>query len=241
MKKQLFYSRLLIWLLRFRCRKGYGVHSPFAYSLITGVIYEKTPYYNYKHLNKIICKARKQDPALWNRSLEKSKICKLLFRLLNDAQANTILEIGTSAGASTLYLSSARKNARCVTLDEKSQANKLATRLFSSYENPIEFRVGDVPSLVIEAISELESLDFLLLHPKNYPLNVVQMMFEECMNKVNPHSVFVIRDIYASLAMRKWWKELVKDQRLGITFDLYDLGIIFFDQTKIKQHYIVNF
>ena len=27
----------------------------------------------------------------------------------------------------------------------------------------------------------------------------------------------------------------------GITFDLYDLGIIFFDKTKIKQDYIVNF
>ena len=30
----------LIWLARFRHRKGYGVHSPFAFRFITDVIYE---------------------------------------------------------------------------------------------------------------------------------------------------------------------------------------------------------
>ena len=34
-------------LSRFRYRCGYGVHSPFAFSLITDVIYEKMPYYAY--------------------------------------------------------------------------------------------------------------------------------------------------------------------------------------------------
>jgi hypothetical protein len=28
---------------------------------------------------------------------------------------------------------------------------------------------------------------------------------------------------------------------VGITFDLFDLGIIFFDRKRFKQHYTVNF
>ena len=43
-------KRPFIWLSRFRHRCGYGVHSPFAFSLITQVIYESTPYYKYKDL-----------------------------------------------------------------------------------------------------------------------------------------------------------------------------------------------
>jgi adenylosuccinate synthase len=41
--------------------------------------------------------------------------------------------------------------------------------------------------------------------------------------------------------MKELWKRLQEDERVGITFDLYDLGLLFFDKTKIKQHYIVNF
>ena len=43
-------KRPFIWLYRFRHRCGYGVHSPFAFNLITHVIYETTPYYKYWEL-----------------------------------------------------------------------------------------------------------------------------------------------------------------------------------------------
>lgn len=41
--------------------------------------------------------------------------------------------------------------------------------------------------------------------------------------------------------MKKLWKCMMQDEKVGITFDLYDIGILFFDKTKIKQDYIVNF
>ena len=43
-------KRPFIWLYRFRHRCGYGVHSPFAFNLITHVIYESTAYYKYEEL-----------------------------------------------------------------------------------------------------------------------------------------------------------------------------------------------
>lgn len=241
MKRRMIYNRILIWLLRFRHRKGYGVHSPFAFNLITGVIYEKSSYYDYQYLRGIIRKERKNSPTLWSRYLENRRICELLFRLVNYAQPYTILEVGTFAGASSIYLSCARKNGRFITLDEKSPANQLATSLFRHYKGNIDYRIGEVPALVSETVSEFDTLDFLLLHAGDYSLSTVQNMFENCLSKSSPRSVFVIQDIYSSSAVKKWWKELVDDERLGITFDLYDIGVIFFDKKKIKQHYIVNF
>lgn len=73
-----------LWLKRIRYRKGYGVHSPFAFQLITDVIYQKLPYYAYSLLNKQL-------------TLEdKSRISelKLLLRLSNYLQPNTVYLFG---------------------------------------------------------------------------------------------------------------------------------------------------
>ena len=37
------------------------------------------------------------------------------------------------------------------------------------------------------------------------------------------------------------WKELRESPLVGITYDLYYAGIVFFDKSKFKQHYDVNF
>ncbi|MCD8387762.1 MAG: hypothetical protein LUD17_12865 [Bacteroidales bacterium] len=39
-----------MWLKRWRRRRGYGVHSPFAYRFICSVITEELPYYDYWRL-----------------------------------------------------------------------------------------------------------------------------------------------------------------------------------------------
>jgi hypothetical protein len=34
---------------------------------------------------------------------------------------------------------------------------------------------------------------------------------------------------------------VVADPRAVITYDLYDVGLVFFSEKRYKQHYIVNF
>ena len=38
---------------------------------------------------------------------------------------------------------------------------------------------------------------------------------------------------------KEWWKQLIEDPRIGVTFQLSKLGILFFDHTKTKQHYVL--
>lgn len=86
-------SRTLRWLRRFRHRQGYGIHSPFAFNLVTGVIYEKGEYYAYDKLKALYLRQR---PALrW-------KDCKLLFRLANFQHPERAYLLGI-APEDTLY------------------------------------------------------------------------------------------------------------------------------------------
>lgn len=69
---------------KLRHRKGFGVHSPFAFSVITEVIEEKIPYYAYSSMQ------RRYD----KKSNTPFKTVCLLFRLANRFRCRNIAIIG---------------------------------------------------------------------------------------------------------------------------------------------------
>lgn len=205
----LFLKRPFIWMLRFRHRCGYGVHSPFAFNLITQVIYESTPYYKYKDLEKEEKKLALAKDKNWKYESKKRK--HLLFRLVNYTQPNTIVDIGRLA-ASSLYLKAGREGADYVA------ASSLSELLLEA----------DVP------------VDFLYLHHYRQP-KLMEEAFHICLARITDQSIFVIEGIRYTPEMFALWKRMRQDEKAGVSFDLYDLGILFFDKTKIKQDYVVNF
>ena len=62
--------------------------------------------------------------------------------------------------------------------------------------------------------------------------------FEELLSKCDDQSVIVVEGI-----CRDWerWHAIEADERTVITFDLYYCGIVFFDKTRFKHNYIINF
>ena len=90
-------KRPFIWLYRFRHRCGYGVHSPFAFNLITHVIYESTAYYKYEELAKAQKQLELEKDRRWK--YESKKVKRLLFRLVNYTQPETIVDAGTLAAS----------------------------------------------------------------------------------------------------------------------------------------------
>ena len=200
-------KRPFIWLSRFRYRCGYGVHSPFAFSLITDVIYEKMPYYAYDSLKK------EQKKLTGKRGCSKGlqKVNRLLFRLVNRVQPATVVEAGRPSVAA-LYLQAAKPSAEYLFASDLSE-------LFLDADTPV---------------------DFLYLNDYRNPA-LMEEVFSVCVQRTTLKSVFVIQGICYSREMKAFWKRLQEDERVGITFDLYDIGLLFFDKTKIKQHYIVNF
>ena len=145
-----------VWLKRFRHRKGYGVHSPFAYDFITRIIYGK------------LSKAERR--SLYNTS---------------------------------------------------------------------KYKIG--PRKVIELLYKLNKEASLLVYVNQTDPIYINKVYEEKAETMGPKGMMVIYGIYLNKEMKQIWQELVSDNRSGITFDLYDVGIILFDKKITKQDYIVNF
>lgn len=202
-------KRPFIWLRRFRHRRGYGVHSPFAFNFITNVIYERTPYYKYDELLVSQKEQARQKDCGWD--YETGKVKRLLFRVVNYCQPVTIVDAGCLS-ASSLYLKAAKEGADYTAAADLSEL----------------FLEAGVP------------VDFLYVHDYRRP-EFVEEVFNLCASRSTQRSVFVVEGICYTPSMMALWKRLVRHERAGITFDLYDLGIVFFDKTKNKQDYIVNF
>ncbi|MDR0893867.1 MAG: hypothetical protein LBN06_00990 [Prevotellaceae bacterium] len=201
--------RPFVRLWRIRHRRGYGVHSPSAFDLLTQVVYERTPYYKYKELRREERQQRRTHGA--DRLYEPLRVKRLLFRLVNYVQPHAIFDVGRLA-SSALYLKAAATNAEYTAARDTHEL----------------FLEPDVP------------VDFLYLHDYRHPAHV-ESVFNLCADRVSKRSLFVIEGVGYTRAMRRMWKRMQRDERTAVTFDLYDVGLIFFDHSKTKQHYIINF
>lgn len=211
MKQRLlpYYVHPFVWLRRIGHRRGYGVHSPFAYNFITRVVYEKTPYYKYTDLRAEEKNRAGEECADW--LYEPLKVKRLLFRLVNYAHPRTIIDAGRLS-ASSLYL----------------KAGCLKACYSGTCELNDLFLDKDVP------------VDFLYIH--NYQDPAFSLVaYELCAPHACETSMFVLEGIGYTPYMRMLWQNIQQDERVGVTFDLYDLGIVFFNKKMNKQNYIVCF
>lgn len=226
-----------------RYRKGFGVHSPFVFNLITKVIEEKCSYYSFYDIELL----RKQ--LLQNRSIGeivkreaiRPKHGALLFRLTNYFKSKNILQIGTTMGLSTLYLTSYATGLRCIALENVPEFATIARQAFAKEgRNPIDLRIGNYKDLLPQALHDINSLDFVFFNTL-YEQHNNLWLFNECMKYAHNDTVFVFEGIKANRKMREFWNEICACPEVTVTLDLYSLGIVLFNKKLHKQDYIVYF
>ncbi len=212
---------------RFLTGKGFGVHSPWAYDLIEFVINEKWPYYAYDDLYPFWQKAPD-----WLPQYPQSRD-ELMFRLVNRFNPAFILEVGTGAGVTTGYLASVNSKSNVVTIDNRHSSNKDVARNLKKIKN-IAYLTGNVMETLQDVIADTPRIDFVhVAHTLDF-----REVVEQLLPVMGQDSVMVIQDM-GKKEKKEWWKQLIEDPRIGVTFQLSKLGILFFDHTKTKQHYVL--
>lgn len=117
MKKEYrWWHRLRASLPRLHHRRGYGIHSPFAFTWVTEVIYNSSAYYAYDALSEL-------RPTTTGHLNEKDD--RLLFRLANACQAHHIILIGNIGHREELYLKAGRTTAIVERKEKITEEEKL--------------------------------------------------------------------------------------------------------------------
>ena len=138
--------RPIVRLLRFRHRCGYGIHSPFAWAKVTGVIYERGLYYAYAPLLTAHPMGGGRHDGMTLGDL------RLLFRLSNDThprRGHIVIQKGLAAP--TAYLRSGCESCQWTTADSAKPTLPAAEALDFVYLDAPEAW----PALAQQAVEQL--------------------------------------------------------------------------------------
>lgn len=244
--------------------KGHGMHSPFVFEFITKVLNDKTIYPDYdkvealrrKMLNdhtvltvedfgagSLVSKTNERTIASIARNAAKpKKYGQLLYRMVKKYQPQTILELGTSLGITTSYLSLAKPHTNLFTLEGSSQIAKQAAANFGTLElENTKLVGGNFDDTLPSIIRQLSAIDFAFIDG-NHRQEPTERYFQQLFPYVNNDSILIFDDIHWSQEMEHAWETIKDDPAVCCSIDLFFIGIIFFRQEfKEKQHFVIRF
>jgi predicted O-methyltransferase YrrM len=242
----------------------HDLHSPFMFNFYMELIKNKHPFNDFKELNSI----RKQlqnntsiieitDFGAGSRKLNSNKrainqIAKhgiaqkkqaeFLYRLINKFNPNTIVELGTSVGLTSLYLAKANSKSTLYTIEGCPNIFQFSKKLFSETGiKNIQSINGNFNEEFPKLLSQLNTLDVLYIDG-NHAYEPTMNYFKMALEKKNSNSIFIFDDIYWSDGMEKAWKEICAHPEVTLSLDLFYFGIVFFrTENKNKEHFVLKF
>lgn len=136
--------------------------------------------------------------------------CKRLFRIVNYLRSPNVVMLAPHK-AEAFAVTAARRNVPVTLLN--TTGNNLA-----------------------EVLSDNGTLGLLYVGKCNNYASIV----EEAMKYTSSHSAVIVKGIYSSREKELWWNEIKQNPSVCVTFDLYSMGILFFDKKYKKQHYTLK-
>jgi len=243
-----------------RATNQHGVHSPFVYQLLTQCFYDKKKYDAYNALknhrqalrsdsdtievtdfgagSRVFKTNNRNVAAIAKHAGITAKRQRLLFRLVQYLQPNTILELGTSVGMATTAMALGNPSASIKTVEGCPSTLQKATDYFVKHNlSTIKTYQQSFESFFEEHPSEIFDLVFI---DGNHNKENTLKYFNWLLNHINNDSVLVFDDIYWNIGMTEAWQEISQHPKVSVSVDTFQWGLVFFRKEQRKQHFFIR-
>ncbi|MEK9600251.1 MAG: class I SAM-dependent methyltransferase [Bacteroidota bacterium] len=254
------YSKLKItfkYILYYFSAKGkHSVHSPLVYGFITQVLKANN---NCKYLaaererkrlrsnpaiidfvdfGKKGMTFQKKIKTIANNSLKSRKYAQLLRTTAQYFNAQHILELGTSLGITTAYLTY-DSSVRTTSLEGSERIAQEAKQVWENLNlAQIQCITGDFKNTLKQIPKK--SFDMIYIDG-NHQYEPTISYFEQLQKNSHDKTIFIFDDIHYSPSMEKAWKHLQSQPQVTITLDLFFIGIIWIDASLSKENFVLRY
>lgn len=244
----------------------HDLHSPFLYNFYMELIKNENPFNDFEDLNalrkqlqsnattieitdfgagsKKLNSNKRQIKQIAKHGIAQKKQAEFLYRLLNKFTPKTIVELGTSVGLTSLYLSKALPKSTIYTIEGCPALFQFSNELFKTSTDSVSNIISINGNFNVEfpkLLSKIDSLDFLYIDG-NHSYEPTINYFKLALEKKTANSIFIFDDIYWSDEMQKAWKEICAHIEVTLSLDLFYFGIVFFKtENKEKEHFVLRF
>lgn len=243
----------------------YKVHSPFIYNLVDQGITHSDPETivtgsrTIEKLRKSLTKDNssvikidfgytgKSNPS-YHTTVRKLALssssppfkARMLAIIVHHFKPSAILELGTSLGIATAYMSVAAPQATITSLEGAPEIASLARKNFTmlGLQN-IKVLEGNFRNTLPQFLETIPVIDFIYFDG-DHTYNATLEYFELCRAKASNESVFVFDDIHWSYDMEQAWNYLTQHPQTTVSVDLFHFGILFFKKELTRQHFVIR-
>jgi predicted O-methyltransferase YrrM len=163
--------------------------------------------------------------------------CRMLFNLVNKYLPKNIIELGTSLGISSLYISMASKYSNVYTIEGDKEIYNIANNLFQkNHITNIKNINASFDEALPKILNEIPTVNMAYIDG-NHSYEATMRYYNMLKSKSNNNTILVFDDIYWSDGMTKAWKDIINKDEVRYSIDTFDLGFVFFDDVMPKQHF----
>lgn len=237
----------------------HSVHSPFYFDFYNTAVKAKSHDKKFEPIEEMRKRLLKNDSALhvtdlgsksphFNGSTRKisrvaatslspQKYCALYYRIAEYLKSERILELGTSFGITTLYLS-AKEKTKVFTFEGNPDIIGVAQTNFEFFERKnIKIIEGNLDSSLSDFLQDPTRIDFVLMDANHRYQPTIQYFNLLC-RRMSDKGVIVVDDIHQSSEMERAWEEMKDHDLVYGSIDLFKCGLLLFDLSLTKQHFV---
>lgn len=244
---------------RWNAKGRHGIHSPFVYDFVDKCLRIQLTASDKQELSEHFQKLAKDQREIeihdfgagskklgnkrivsniFRMSSSKGKYGELLYRLGKYYHPTHVLELGTSLGIGSTYLSLGTPNSTITTVEACMNTRQIALEQFQNKPN-IE-SVHATFSDFISTLSKERQFDLIFIDGHHDGEALIRYL-DQLQAHAHEETLFVLDDIRWSDSMKNAWEMIVSDARFHLSMDLFRIGIVARRSHQQKEHFVMRY
>lgn len=258
-----FILRYINYKMLARHKKGFGIHSPFIFALVSEIFRNKIDNDIVLSIEKIRRKMESDPGSINVRDLgsgseklktslrkvseivKKSAVPKkygiLLANMASAFGKPAVIEFGTSLGISTMYMAASCSGCNVYTMEGCAATSAVASA------NIREAGLGNIVMMngsfdeLLPGFKKMDLTPGLVYIDGNHRREPLLRYFDFVADMSGNRTVAIIDDINLSAEMSEAWREIKNHENVTATVDIFRMGIVFFRKDLPRINYVIRY